>query len=84
MSFSGTITGLSFAPSGSLFMTEEDARKRHSVMELTPSGQLRHFAGAKPDCGCADTDDCSCPADDKVRCQGETVWGAGVGGQGRL
>ena len=69
----GTITGLAFAPSGSLFLTEEDAHKHHSVMELTPSGQLRHFAGAKPDCGCNDSDDCTCPAeDDKVR-QGDRV-----------
>ena len=67
LSPAGTITGLAFAPSGSLFLTEEDAHKHHSVMELTPSGQLRHFAGAKPDCGCADGgEDCTCPADDKV------------------
>ncbi|XP_071524010.1 teneurin-a-like isoform X5 [Panulirus ornatus] len=60
----GTITGLAFAPSGSLFLTEEDTYKRHSVLELTPSGQLKHFAGAKPDCDCVD-DDCTCPTEDK-------------------
>ncbi|CAL4070306.1 unnamed protein product [Meganyctiphanes norvegica] len=58
----GTITGLAYAPSGSLFMTEEDGSKSHSILELTPSGHLRHFAGAKPDCGCTG-DDCSCPAE---------------------
>lgn len=56
-------------------MTEEDAHKRHSVLELTPSGQMHHFAGAKPDCGCADGDDCTCPADDKVRVREGTVFG---------
>ncbi|KAK8385757.1 hypothetical protein O3P69_016491 [Scylla paramamosain] len=72
----GTITGLAFAPSGSLFLTEEDAHKHHSVMELTPSGQLRHFAGAKPDCGCVDSDDCTCPAeDDKIPLSTTTVLG---------
>ncbi|XP_069941027.1 teneurin-a isoform X3 [Cherax quadricarinatus] len=71
----GTITGLSFAPSGSLFLTEEDSHKRHAVLELTPSGHLRNFAGAKPDCGCVD-DDCTCPAEDKIPLSTTTVLGS--------
>ncbi|XP_037803536.1 teneurin-a-like [Penaeus monodon] len=59
----GTITGMSFAPSGSLFLTEEDAHKQHSVLEVTPANKIKHFAGAKPDCGCSEESDCSCPAD---------------------
>ncbi|KAK7023664.1 Teneurin-2 [Halocaridina rubra] len=70
----GTITGLAFAPSGSLFITEEDANKRHTVMEVTPSGQLKHFAGAVPDCGCSE-DDCTCPAD-KIPLSTTTVFGS--------
>ncbi|XP_068237244.1 teneurin-a [Palaemon carinicauda] len=69
----GTITGLSFAPSGSLFITEEDANKRHTVLELTPSSQLKHFAGARPDCACSE-EDCTCPAD-KIPLSTTTVFG---------
>ena len=64
---SGTITGIAFAPSGSLFLTEEQANDIHTVMEVTPSGQIKHFAGARPiDCGCSSGHDCKCP-DHKVR-----------------
>ncbi|ROT60768.1 hypothetical protein C7M84_021644 [Penaeus vannamei] len=47
----GTITGMSFAPSGSLFLTEEDAHKQHSVLEVTPANKIKHFAAPSQTAG---------------------------------
>lgn len=59
-------------------MTEEDAHKRHTVLELTPAGHLSHFAGAKPDCGCTDLEDCTCPAEERVGICLNRWWWYGV------
>ncbi|KAA0186935.1 hypothetical protein HAZT_HAZT008617 [Hyalella azteca] len=60
----GTVTGLAFAPTGNLYIVEEKSSGVHKVLELTPSGQIKPFAGATlQDCGCSAITSCSCDRD---------------------
>jgi len=57
----GTITALAFAPSGDLYIIEEMSSGAYRVLELSPSNQIRPFAGATiEDCGCTSLNNCNC------------------------
>lgn len=58
---SGTVTGLAFAPSGYLYIIEEMSTSVNRVLELSPSDQIKTFAGATlNDCGCTTITNCNC------------------------